>query len=205
MKKKKFYNKISFWLTLIVLLILIPILVINMIIIYKANKYPNDIPGIFGYKPLIVMSGSMETSIYTGDLIFIKEINPEMLKVGDVIAFREDTDYVTTHRIVDIKEIDGEKYFETKGDNNNAADQNLVEFNRVEGAYVYRIKGLGNVLAFLQKPLGLAVVLLSVLIIGLITFSISGKISSRKEPSNEELLKELEQLRKEKKEREKSN
>lgn len=206
MKEKKFYKKFSFWITLIMLLILIPILIINLVIIYKANKYPNDIPEVFGYKPLIVMSGSMETSIYTGDLIFVKEVAPETLKVGDIIAFREDDDYVTTHRIVGIKDVDGEKCFETKGDNNNASDQNLVEFNNVEGIYVYRIKGLGNLLVFLQKPLGLAVVLLIILIVGLITFSISGRINARKTTtSNEELLKELEQLRKEKNEREKAN
>lgn len=201
-KEKKFYKKPSFWLTTIALIIMIPILVINVFIIFRANANPDEIPGVFGYKPMIVMSGSMETSIYTGDLIFTKVVEPETLKVGDIIAFREEDNYVTTHRIIKIREVNGETYFETKGDNNNTADQNLVSFDAVEGIYVSRIAGLGNVLMFLQQPLGLAVVLLVILVVGIIVFSISGAKSNKKVEYDEDLMKELEELRKEKAKRE---
>lgn len=208
-KEKKFYKKASFWVTCLAIVILLPILIINMLIIYRANKNPNEIPGIFGYKPLIVMSGSMETSIYTGDLIFTRDVDPNTLKVGDVIAFREDNDFVTTHRIIDIKNVDGKKYFATKGDNNNTADKQLVALDKVEGIYISRIPGLGNALVFLQKPIGLVTVLAVILIFGLIIFSVSGSLSSKEmQKVDDDLLKELEELRQEKKlreEKDKSN
>lgn len=204
-KEKKFYKKVSFWITLIALIIMIPILFINIFIIYKANTNPDEIPGVFGYKPMIVMSGSMETSIFTGDLIFTKVVDPETLEVGDIIAFREEDNYVTTHRIIEIKEVNGEKYFETKGDNNNTADENLVSYDAVEGIYVSRIAGLGNVLMFLQQPLGLAIVLLVILVVGIIVFSVSGSSSNKNVNYDENLMQELEQLRKEKEEREKES
>ena len=55
MKKEK-EKKSGIWLTVLLVVLLLPILVINLIIIIKANKNPDDVPEIFGYKPLIVMS-----------------------------------------------------------------------------------------------------------------------------------------------------
>ncbi len=78
------------------------VLVIAGTILYKANRYPDKIPDIFGYKPMIVLSGSMETSIHTGDLVFVKMVDPKILKENDVIAFRNEENTVTTHRIVEI-------------------------------------------------------------------------------------------------------
>ena len=45
---------------------------------------------------MIVLSGSMETAIYTGDLVFVKVVDTDTLKTGDIIAFRNEADTVTT-------------------------------------------------------------------------------------------------------------
>ena len=82
-KEKKWYQKISNWLLLIACLILIPILVINLYIMYQANNNKDEIPSVFGYKPFIVLSGSMETKIHQGDLIITKIVKPETLKEND--------------------------------------------------------------------------------------------------------------------------
>lgn len=104
---------------IVFLIIVIPIILMSIIVMIKANKYPDKIPDIFGYKPMIVLSGSMETAIYTGDLVFVKIVDTDKLNVGDVIAFRNEVDTVTTHRIINIVDKNGKRYFETKGDNNN--------------------------------------------------------------------------------------
>ena len=106
-------------LKIVFLIIVIPIILMSIIVMIKANKYPDKIPDIFGYKPMIVLSGSMETAIYTGDLVFVKIVDTDKLNVGDVIAFRNEVDTVTTHRIINIVDKNGKRYFETKGDNNN--------------------------------------------------------------------------------------
>ena len=135
---------------------------------YKANTDPAKVPDVFGYKPMIVLSGSMETSIHTGDLVFVKMVDTTTLKKNDVIAFRNETDTVTTHRIIDIVFEDGKQYFKTKGDANNTEDANLVAMEDVEGLYVGRIAKAGNFLMFMQKPIGLFIVLLVILVIGLL-------------------------------------
>lgn len=51
-------------------------------VIYKAKKYPNQIPDILGIKPFIVFTSSMEPVYSEGDLLFTKMINPKTIKRG---------------------------------------------------------------------------------------------------------------------------
>lgn len=192
MKNKKI--SIGNILKIIFLIITIPLIIAAGIIIFKANRYPDKIPDIFGIKPMIVLSGSMETEIYTGDVAFVKEVNPNELKKQDIIAFRNEQNKVTTHRIVDIIEKDGERFFRTKGDNNNTEDINLVSTKSVEGLYFARISGLGNFLMFMQQPTGLIVTLLVILVVGLVILRILDKTE------DEQYKKEFEEFKKMKKE-----
>ena len=84
--KKKWYKSVSNWLIIVASIILVPILLVNIWIMVQANTDKDKIPSVFGYKPFIVLSGSMETEIHKGDLIITKIVDPETLKVNDVIA-----------------------------------------------------------------------------------------------------------------------
>ena len=173
-EKKKSIN-IGKVIKIIIFIIAFLILFVAGTIMYKANRYPDQVPDVLGYKPMIVLSGSMETSIHTGDLVFVKMIDTTTLKKGDVIAFRNEENTVTTHRIVEIVYENGKQYFRTKGDANNAEDLNLVEMKDVEGIYVGRLAKVGNFLMFIQKPIGLFTVLLVILVVGLIWLYIVNK------------------------------
>ncbi len=190
-KKSNIIGNIGKIIKAIFLIVAILLLTMAATIMYKANKYPDKIPDVLGYKPMIVLSGSMESSIKTGDLVIVKMVDENVLKVNDIIAFRNETNTVTTHRIVEIVEEDGETCFRTKGDNNNIEDANLVKPSAVEGVYVAKINGLGNFLMFIQQPIGLAIMLLIVLVIGLIWLYIVNSIEEKK------ISKEYEAERKE--------
>lgn len=179
--EKKWYQKLSNWLSILVCIILIPLLLINLSIILQAKNNEDAVPSIFGYKPFIVLSGSMETEIFRGDLIIVKNTNPKDLKINDVIAFRDAEDTVTTHRIIDIIEKDENIYFVTKGDNNSSQDQNLVELKDVEGLYITKITGLGNVFNSLAKPTNVIILFLLITL----AFGIGFYISTKKERSIE--------------------
>ena len=171
---------------IIFITIAIIILFVAALIMYKANSDPDKVPDVFGYKPMIVLSGSMETSIHTGDLVFVKMVDTTTLKKGDVIAFRNESDTVTKHRIVDVVLEDGKQYFKTKGDANNAEDVNLVAMEDIEGIYVARIPKAGNFLMFMQKPIGLFIVLLVILVIGLLWLYIISRKDDKKYRKEEE-------------------
>ena len=175
MNEKKWYTKPGNWLFILILIILIPMLLVNMYIIFQANTEEDKVPSIFGYKPFIVLSGSMETEIHVGDLIITKEIDTKTLKENDVIAFRDAENTVTTHRIIDIVDNNGKKYYVTKGDNNTSQDQNLVEPQDVEGIYITRIPAFGTILNELSKPTTIIIILLGITIIFVLSFNISNK------------------------------
>ena len=141
------------------------ILLFNIYIMIQAKSSPNKVPSVFGYKPFVVMSGSMEPKINKGDLIFVKKVDTDTLKVGDVIAFRNPDNTVTTHRIKDVIESKNKTCYETKGDNNNTADPDITCSNLVEGKYVSRVAKVGNFIIFVQEPMGFTILMLTILIV----------------------------------------
>lgn len=54
-----------------------------------------------------------------GDILFITGINPDNVKIGDVIIFSSTTKNPIIHRVIEINENDGKRTFSTIGDNNN--------------------------------------------------------------------------------------
>lgn len=183
---KKWYQSVSNWVVIIACVILIPVLIINLSIMFQAKTNEDVIPSIFGYKPFMVLSGSMETEIRKGDLIITKIVDPSALGVNDVIAFRDTEGTVTTHRIIDVVVKDGETYFITKGDNNSSQDRNLVELKDVEGIYVGRIPGIGSIMKKLSEPMTIVIIAFGITLIFGIGFMISTK--KRQEMERQEFL-----------------
>lgn len=177
-------QKIKKAISIIVILILLPILLMSIVILVDSYTHPNEVPSFFGWKPFIVLSGSMETQISAGDIVVVKEIDTNELKKGDIIAFK-DGNIVITHRIDEVTEIDGKTQYITKGDNNNTQDIGYVLPEQVEGVFKFKIARLGNIAMFIQTPLGM-IVCLSIPIIIIILLQTT---DSKKE--KEELIAKL--------------
>lgn len=146
-------KKIKTIIITILLILLLPILFVNVVIIVNSYIHQDKIPSFLGWKPFIVLSGSMETQIKTGDLVIVKETDNTKLKDGDIIAFKNE-DTVITHRIVEKIENKGKLQYKTKGDNNNVTDDWYVSPENIEGIYKFKISKLGNVAMFIQTPIG---------------------------------------------------
>ena len=57
---------------------------------------------VMGYQIFNVISGSMEPTYSVGDLLYVKDVDPDGIKVGDVITFVLNEDLVVaTHRVVE--------------------------------------------------------------------------------------------------------
>ena len=92
------------------------------------------LPRLLGLQGMVVSSGSMEPTIRTGDTVLIRPVDPGTIRSGDVITFRTyATQRMVTHRVVDIKRIDGSTYFRTQGDANSSPDANLAPAGSVSG------------------------------------------------------------------------
>ena len=83
------------------------------------------VAGQFGVlHPLIVISGSMEPGIGTGDLLISRNLATVDVEVGDVVTLHSEmTDKLVTHRVIEISpNPDGTWEIMMKGDANDEPD-----------------------------------------------------------------------------------
>lgn len=183
--------------------ILVPLLLLNIILIIQSAVNPDEVPGIGGYKPMMVLTDSMDPKIKSGDLIIIKEVDPNTLEEGDIITFFDPAGNghtTVTHRIE--TRIDDPKsglYFETKGDNNNTSDSRPVKADAVVGIYLFRIPVVAHIAMFMQTVPGL-IICIFVPLIAFVAYDLIRRRQFDKSQKDDKdaLLAELEYLRAEK-------
>ena len=191
--KKSVSQKVVTVIGIALIVIMVPILIFNMIIIFKGMG-SEEPPMVFGVTPLVVLTGSMEDNkndewesltFPAGCMIFIEDFNFADLDVGDVITYKEGKSF-TTHRIIEkCTDADGTVYFRTKGDANNICDQDAGRPNIYEadvvGQYTGKyIIGMGYFSNFVKKPVGILVVV-GVPVIAFIVYDILVRRKEAKE------------------------
>jgi signal peptidase len=159
-------------LNILVTAVLVLLILASAALSISARRAKDALPTIGGQKLLSVLSGSMEPTIRTGDVIAVRPVQRgEIAKEGDVITFmaKDDGSMLITHRVLGIVQVNGETVaYVTKGDNNQSPDANPVPVDRVIGLYQWRIPLFGYVSDFMRKPFGilLFVVLPGLLFVG---------------------------------------
>jgi len=106
--------------------------------------------GVFSYSPRVILSGSMQPGINIGDIVIIKAIDGDQAQVGDIIMFPMGNMKVT-HRVIDVQQRDGTKYFTTKGDANSEAERDPVSAKNVKGKVVGVIPQAGKLTILLRS------------------------------------------------------
>ena len=208
---------------IILCVVLVPILIMNVVLIVKGLANKDKVPTFFGRAPLIVLTDSMSPTIKAGDLIIVKTVDASKVKEGDVISFFDPASSgtaVVTHRVLvsdeakkaemklpawhnvnGLKGIQGSGdnvIFRTQGDFNNTEDEDPVPASKLVGVWTgTNLRGLGNVAMFLQSTPGL-ILCIGVPIVILVAYElIRRKLYERnKRQDTDELLKELEELKK---------
>lgn len=191
----------------ILCIILIPILIINCILIVKSFT-SEEVPSVSGVLPLIVLTDSMYPEIQSGDLIICHTADAETIEVGDVIAFFDPAGNgttIVTHRVVEVTQQDGKLAWRTKGDNNNAEDRLPVTEDKLVAVYKgTRLAGFGNVALFMQTTPGLIICVVCPVLL-LVGYDMIRRRMYEKtnKQDTDQLMQELEELRRMKAEREK--
>jgi len=111
-------------------------------------------------KFMIVQSGSMAPAIKMGSIVMVKPV--EDYKIGDVVCFGQITRTKSpiTHRIYDIKVVENEVSYITKGDANNAPDLREISKREIIGKVLFSVPYVGYAVDFAKKPLGFALIIL---------------------------------------------
>ena len=125
--------------------ILVTIVVIFAVLLMGAR--------VVGLEVRNVVSGSMEPTYSVGDLLYIRNVSPDAVKVGDPITFVLNKDLVVaTHRVIEVDMQN--RCFYTQGDANDTPDAKPVLFENLLGVPVFAVPYLGYVSDFILKPPG---------------------------------------------------
>ena len=158
-KKLNKKNKIKKVIDFIIYPIVAILFICSMIIVFQVAKNSSETPNLFGYKVFNVISGSMEPNLKIGDIVIAKKVEKENIKKENIITFRQENG-VVTHRVVDIIRENEHVYYQTKGDNNNANDEQLVAYKDVEGIYVFKISKVGLLINNIKNTTSMIIIVL---------------------------------------------
>jgi signal peptidase I len=128
------------------------------------------VPRALGKPVLVVLTGSMEPQLSTGDVVIESRISPLDAKVGDVITFRdpERPDRLITHRVRRVTARAEDVSFTTKGDANNTVETWQIPRHGSIARVEYRLPKLGYVVAWISGPAArLFLVVIPAILLGL--------------------------------------
>ncbi len=122
---------------------IIPALVIIIVVFTLVS-------GIGKYHMIAIASNSMNPTYYKGDAVIYEKMTASDIKKDDILVFESDNKIIT-HRVVSIIKVGNKKYFQTKGDNNDNIDAELVSDTSVHGKVKYIVKYIGFPTVKLQE------------------------------------------------------
>jgi signal peptidase I len=121
-------------------------------LVTSAKKLPG------GIKFYTVQLNSMAPVVPANSLIVARSY-PNYF-VNEIITFEfPGSGEIVTHRIVNLYEKDGQTYYITKGDSNEAVDRRLIPKDNVFGKTIAVIPSLGWLVRFVDTQLGLVLLI----------------------------------------------
>lgn len=145
------------------------------------------VPGIFGVRPYIVQSGSMEPAVHTGAVAFIDTKSKEP-NTGDIVTYRlagsDGQEILVTHRITSARN----GIYTTKGDANDTEDLSVVTRKQIVGTYVFQIPKAGYLLAGIKRK-GMTVIAAWIVLLNGMSL-VAGTVLDRKEPEERQPTKD---------------
>lgn len=142
-------------LNFIEIIVLIIISVTCLVLIFQNTFFKNN--SIFGFRTYVIASNSMAPVLKYGDVILIKEINYDDIKVNDIITYKgisgEFKGKVITHRVIDIVYNEDTKVLKTKGEANDGIDPDVHE-SQVYGKLVYKFVLISLISKVVRNKIG---------------------------------------------------
>lgn len=162
--KNKIFNIIQN--VLFILSIMICIFVLSQKFILKEN-------GFFGYRSFVIVTNSMSPYIDIGDVILVKKVDYNEIKMGDIITYNglqgDFKGKIVTHLVKTIEEgEDGERLFYTKGAVSNLIDP-VVHEEQIIGKKIYKFVVISFLSKLIRSNIGFILLILIPLILILVT------------------------------------
>ncbi|MBS3983026.1 MAG: signal peptidase I [Dethiobacter sp.] len=132
------------------------ILMALLVFFLLQSRLAGGVPTVAGYQLYIVLSGSMSPAFETGSIVLVRQLEPALVQVNDIITYydpeRQDT--ITTHRVVEILPTQP-LMFVTRGDANDANDTVPVFADNLVGRVAFSLPYLGYLFSFVNTGAGI--------------------------------------------------
>ncbi len=160
MKALKIIKNVAVWLVVALAVCMMLFTIVSVSTFDRADR------SLFGLKAFIVLSDSMsKTDFDAGDLVLVKEVEPQTLKEGDIIAYTsqntENYGATVTHKIRELTtDANGQPGFITYGTTTDTDDETIVTYAYVLGKYQTHIPKVGTFFHFLKTTQGYIICIL---------------------------------------------
>lgn len=141
---------------------------------FNATHVAGDsVPMPFGVGAAVVLSGSMEPQLHTGDLLIIAR--QETYELGDVVVYQSGS-ITVTHRIIALTETEAT----TKGDANDSSDLPILR-SQIKGRVVLAVPWIGYVVSAVKTPAG------TLLLLALAVYLLEASLRKEKKQDRQEM------------------
>ena len=96
----------------------------------------------FRYGILVIGSNSMKGEINKGDTVVYGNYKNQIISKNDILIFKKDGIKIV-HRVIEIKNVNGEYHYITKGDANEKMDNGYITKKDIVGIVKFKVKYLG--------------------------------------------------------------
>lgn len=137
---KKFFKIFFDALSTVLMFVSIAVLLFSIYTAYSFRDNPDE-SYLFGYKPVLVLTGSMEPTLRTNGVAIVKKTSFKDVKENDILMYKIDGKMIT-HRVIEKTN----KFISTKGDNNRDKDAYKIGPENTRAVVVARLN-------FFSKPI----------------------------------------------------
>lgn len=124
------------------------------------NSYMNNNKiGFFSYRFYIMSSDSSEANINSGDLVIAKSIKIEEIKENDNIIYQIEDDMIVK-KVRNVQNINGNISLFVQEDSQILNDKS--NNSKIIGKVKFNLKGIGNFALFLQNPIGVCSMVITI-------------------------------------------
>ena len=154
---RKTFNWILKIISTAIFVVLVLIIAVLILYIVRVNMLANDNRlGAVRINIYTILTQSMYPTIKAGDVVVTYKEDNNKYNTGDVITFisQNNAGMTITHRVVEVISLNDEYSYKTKGDNNNTADNEIINGNNVVGRVVFKVPKAGYIQQFLVSKTG---------------------------------------------------
>ena len=154
---KDIVNRIMKIISSAIFVVLVLLIILIVFYIVRVNFLAsNDKLGEVRINFYTILTQSMYPTIKAGDVVVTYKEDNNKYNEGDVITFvsEQNGGITITHRVEEVYSVNDSYSYKTKGDNNNAPDNEITSGDNVLGKVVVKVPKVGYIQQFLVSKTG---------------------------------------------------